>query len=581
MEFETLPHFSQAEAKARSQIKQFVRRALKLKKTVAVPIDYPPDLGLGHFTVACFTLGKTLGKPPHEVARELAETAWPKTSTMLLRAVAAGPYVNFTVKPETFAPLVLGQIADEGVDFGATNLGKRKKILVEYFSPNTNKPLTVGHVRNICLGWSLSQLFRTLGFAVIENTIYNNRGIAICKAIVAYRRWGNGQTPQSANVKPDHFVGQFYVRFGAELPAHPELEQEVQECLRQWEAGDSEVRRIWQQLNDWTMEGFGKTLQRMGVDSPPERYFEHEIYQHGKEVVDEGLRQGVFRRHAEGYVYAPLDDHGLPDKILLRSDGTSLYITQDLYLAKLKGKHKPALSVYVVGAEQDLAFRQLFTIMPMLGESYPMHHLSYGMMRLPTGKIKSREGIPAGAGADGLLTLLDDLAADEVRQRHAELSAAEVAERAHAIALGALKYYILSVNAQTTMLFDPTKSLAFVGKTGPYLQYVHARCASLLEKAGKFRRSKPRLTEPLEQALVVALSRFPHAVFRAASAYDPSILSNYLYTLAQTFSSFYQEVPVLQAPDAAKASRLQLVGAVKTVVARGLALLGIPAIERM
>lgn len=581
MEIAEQPNFSQAEAKARSQIEQFVRRALKLDQEVTVPIDYPPGLELGHFTVACFILAKALGLPPHAVAKRLAETPLPKSATLLARAQAAGPYVNFTVQPKTFAPLVLGQIADEGGRFGASDIGKGKKILVEYFSPNTNKPMTVGHVRNVCLGFSLSHVLRGLGYEVVENSIYNDRGIALCKAMVAYQRWGQGQTPESAGIKPDHFVGQFYVRFGTELAAHPELEQEAQDCLRQWEAGDKKIRAVWRQLIDWTMDGFTQTLHRLGVDHPKERYFESDIYQHGKEVVDEGLRRGIFRRHPEGYVYVSLEDHGMPDKILLRSDGTSLYITQDLYLAQLKGKHAPTLSIYVVGAEQDLAFRQLFAIMPMLGETYPMRHLSYGMMRLPTGKIKSRQGIPAGAGADELLTLLDELAADEVRTRHADLPAAEIAQRAHAITLGALKYYILSANAQTTMLFDPAKSLAFTGKTGPYLLYVHARCASILEKAGKFRRSKPALTEPLEQALVVALSRFPHAIGRAATAYDPSVLSAYLYTLAQTFSTFYQDVPVLQAHGTAKSSRLELVAAVKTVMAHGLQLLGIPALEKM
>ena len=572
-------HFSRAEATVREQITDVVRAVVG--KTAAVAIDYPPELALGHFTVPCFALAKTLGEAPAALAARIAGAALPKNANLISRAQAAGPYVNYFVQPDAFAALALPQIDEEGAGYGSANIGKGKTILVEYFSPNTNKPMTVGHVRNVCLGWSLSQLFRALGFAVVENVIYNNRGIAICKANVAYQKWGHGQTPASAGMKPDHFVGQFYVRFGAELPTHPELEQEAQECLRQWEAGDRAVRRIWGQLNDWTMEGFTQTLHRLGVDHPKEQYFEHEIYQHGKEIVDEGLRRGVFRRHAEGYVYAPLEDHGMPDKILLRSDGTSLYITQDLYLAKLKGKHTPALSVYVVANEQDLAFRQLFAIMPMLGVAYPMHHLSYGMMRLPTGKIKSRQGIPPGAGADELLTLLDELAAEEVRTRHQELPVATVNQRAHAIALAALKYYILSVNATTTMMFDPEKSLAFAGKTGPYLQYVHARCCSLLEKAGDARKMKPVFTEPLEQALLVTLARFPYAVTRAATVYDPSVLSAYLYGLAQTFSSFYQEVPVLQAKGAQLSSRLQLVAAVKTVMSRGLSLLGIPAPDAM
>ncbi|MDO8559649.1 MAG: arginine--tRNA ligase [bacterium] len=572
-------NFSRAEQAAREQITDFVRAVVG--KTSTVTVDYPPEPALGHFTVPCFTLGKALGEPPAVVAGRIAAAVMPKTATLIARAQAAGPYVNFFVQPDAYAALTLPQIVKEGAAYGSANIGKGKTILVEYFSPNTNKPMTVGHVRNVCLGWSLSRLLSALGFTVVENSIYNDRGIALCKATVAYRRWGNGATPETAGMKPDHFVGQFYVRFGQEVEAHPELEQEAQECLRQWEAGDPEVRRIWRQLIDWTMDGFTETLQRMGVDHPAVRYFESEIYRHGKEVVEDGLARGVFRRHSEGYIYAPLEDEGLPEKILLRSDGTSLYITQDLYLAQLKGKHDPALSIYVVGAEQDLAFRQLFAIMQELGQTYPMHHLSYGMMRLPTGKIKSRQGIPAGAGADDLLSLLDELAVEEVRARHQKLPAVAVRERAHAIALAALKYYILSVNATTTMMFDPEKSLAFAGRTGPYLQYVHARCCSLLEKAGKTRKTKPTFTEPLEQALLVTLARFPHAVQRAATVYDPSVVSAYLYELAQTFSSFYQDVPVLQSKGATLSSRLQLVFAVKTVMARGLSLLGIPAPDAM
>lgn len=575
-------HFSRAEQEAREQIAAVVSAAVGGRGTVG--IDYPPDFQFGHFTVPCFALAQALGQPPAALAQAIAHTPLPPSAALLASAQAVGPYVNFTVQQDTYAASTLEQIAAEGDGYGSSRFGQGKIILVEYFSPNTNKPMTIGHVRNVCLGFSLSRLLRALGFTVIENSIYNDRGIALSKALVAYRRWGRGGTPERAGMKPDHFVGQFYVRFGAELPAHPELEQEAQACLRQWEAGDPDVRRVWRQLIDWAMDGFTQTLERMGVDHPAERYFESDIYQHGKEVVEDGLNRGVFRRHAEGYIFADLEAEGLPEKILLRSDGTSLYVTQDLYLAQLKGKHRPTLSIYIVGAEQDLAFRQLFAIMRQLGQTYPMRHLSYGMLRLPSGKIKSRQGIPAGAGADELLTGLDDLAADEVRARHADMPPAAVAKRAHAIALAALKYYILSANATTTMVFDPSKSLAFTGKTGPYLQYVHARCVGILEKArpgGLNLPGVPVFTEPLEQALVHILARFPHAVNRAAAAYDPSLVSSYLYILAQTFSSFYQAVPVLQAAEAVRSSRLQLVSATKTVMARGLSLLGISALDAM
>lgn len=581
------PHFSQAERAAREQIAQFFSRAFGAAATAEnVPVDYPPQPGLGDFSVPCFALAKVLQLSPVEVAQRAAGQGLPTGKDALLSTVrAVGPYVNFTVADGAFCRQVFAQIAKERQRYGEIGGRKKQTVMVEYFSPNTNKPLTVGHLRNIFLGWSMSQMMSTLGLRVIESSIYNDRGIALCKSIVAYRRWGDRMTPESAKMKSDHFAGQFYVRFGKELPAHPELEGEAQECLRQWESGEKNTRAEWRRLVDWTLDGFTQTLKSVGLDHPTVKYFESDIYRHGRAVVEDGLARGVFKKHAEGYTYAPLEPYGMPDKILLRSDGTTLYITQDLYLARLKAKHKPALSVYVVASEQDLALRQLFKIMELLGEKYQMHHLSYGMIRLPEGKIKSREGLPAGTGADELVSELDQLAQAEVRQRHPELEAAIVAQRAHAIALGALKYYILQVNAKTTMVFDPKKSLAFTGKTGPYLQYVHARCASILKKSGRAPKgglpSKTAALEPLEHALVVALARFPHHLQISAQAFDPSILAHALYDLAQTFSAFYQEVPVLQAKDAERTSRLRLVSAVKTVMARGLTLLGIPVLEEM
>lgn len=579
-------HSSRAESLARQQILAFLKRAVGAKlKLPEISITNPPQPTFGDFSVSCFELAKVMQQSPVEAARVIAAMPLPKSTTNIFSSVrAAGPYVNFFVEPSAYGRSVLAQIKKEGDGFGAVSRARKPTVMVEYFSPNTNKPLTIGHLRNVFLGWSLSQILRTLGCSVIENSIYNDRGIALCKSIVAYRRWGNGATPESEHKKSDHFAGQFYVRFGQELAAHPELEEEAKAYLRQWEAGDKSVRADWRRLVDWAFSGFTQTLKSVDLDHPEVKYFESDIYQHGREVVQDGLARGVFKKHAEGYVYAPLEPFGMPDKILLRSDGTTLYVTQDIYLAKLKAEHKPKLSIYVVASEQDLAFRQLFKILEMLGEKYQTHHLSYGMIRLPEGKIKSREGLPAGTGADELVTELDSLAQMEVKNRHPELDDATVAERAHAIALGALKYYILQVNAKTTMVFDPKKSLAFTGKTGPYLQYVHARCASMLGKAGKIPTKLPAdlvFADPRERALVVLMSRFPGELQRSAAAYDPSVLAHYLYELAQAFSAFYQDLPVLQAEGATRASRIQLVVAVKAVMARGLHLLGIPTPEQM
>lgn len=562
----------------------------------SVTVDYPPQPGMGDLSVACFGLAKAAGQPPVEVARGIAQEfaarrAHHGAGKMLLReAKALGPYVNFWVDEAAYFARLFGEIRRRGTKFGTSKIGRGKKVLVEYFSPNTNKPMTVGHVRNVATGWAVSALLRAVDYRVVDNAIYNDRGIAICKAIVAYRRWSKGATPKSAKIKPDHFAGQWYVRFGTELAAHPELEAEARECLRQWEAGDKTVLAIWRQLIRWTMAGFTQTLKRMGLKHPAVKYFESKIYAQGKAVVEAGLAKGVFKKHAEGYVYAPLQQFGLPDKILLRSDGTSLYITQDLYLAKLKAKRKAVKSVYVVGSEQELAFQQLFKIFELLGMGGTYHHLSHGMMRLPDGKIKSREGLAEGTAADDLLEKLDELALAEVAKRHPQLTAREASKRGHAIALAALKYYILSVTPASTMVFDPAKSLAFTGKTGPYLQYVHARACSILAKVKRpARRTLTAkaanwglLKGPAERQLALLLDRFPQVVASAAESLDPSLLARHLYELASAFSTFYTSVPVLHAGDAATvAVRTATVDAVRTVMATGLGLLGIPAPRQM
>lgn len=597
MEAKNLVTTSQVQARARHEIIALLRRSLgdRLDPS-SISVDYPPQPGMGDFSVACFGLAKALGKPPAEIARGLADEftaqrAHHGAGTSLLReAKALGPYLNFWVDEGWYFAQLFGEIRRRGAKFGTSKVGRGQKVLVEYFSPNTNKPMTVGHVRNVSTGWSVNAILRAVGYRVIDNVIYNDRGIAICKAIVAYRRWGQGGLPKTAKMKPDHFVGQWYVRFGQELTAHPELEEEARECLRQWEAGDKAVLAIWRKLSRWTLQGFTQTLRRMGVKPPTVKYYEHKIYMQGKAVVEEGLAKGVFTKHAEGYVYAPLQPFGLPDKILLRSDGTSLYITQDLYLAKLKAKRKAVQSVYVVGSEQELAFQQLFKILELLGIGGGYRHLSHGMMRLPDGKIKSRKGLVEGTAADDLLNHLDELALTEVVKRHPQLGAREAAARGHAIALGALKYYILAVAPSSTMVFDPAKSLAFTGKTGPYLQYVHARTCSILAKARKPGRRQLNakaanwslLKGPAERQLALLLDRFPQVVALAAEQLDPSLLARHLYELASAFSTFYASVPVLQAGDApTRAVRLTLVDAVRTVMATGLGLLGITAPKQM
>jgi arginyl-tRNA synthetase len=581
---EVIKNYSQAEKQVRYQILSLLKDHLgKNFKRNFFAIDYPPDGKLGDYTVACFLYAKKLKKSPVEVASELAANLVSKD--LIVKITAVGPYLNFFVSPKLFGQLVLGEIARRKNKFGQTKAGQNKKIMVEFFSPNTNKPLTIGHVRNICMGQSLVNLMRFCGCKVIQSSLFNDRGIAIAKTIVGYQKWGQGQTPKSAGLKPDHFVGSFYTRFCQEAKINPNLENEAKQVLVAWEKDQKGIKEVWQKLMIWVLEGFKETLKKLKVSDFDEEYYESEYYSLGKEIVEKGLKQGVFVKNKEGVILALLEKYGLPDKIVLRPDDTSLYVTQDLYLAFLKDKHNLDQSIYVVGAEQELYFKQLFKIFELLGFSVKNnYHLSYGMIRLSSGKIKSREGLVKGTGADELIAELQDLAKAEVVKRFADLPAKELEKRSEQIALAALKFYILAVNAKTTMVFNPAESIAFTGKTGPYLQYVNARINSIFEKAES--KITPRINYGLaweagEWDLIKMLGRFPQIVASSVAKLDPSQLANYLFDLAKTFSLFYEKSPVLKAEPEIKKARLLLLGCFKTVLVSGLGLLGLESVEKM
>jgi len=550
-----------------------------------ITIEYPPNSKLGDYVVPGFLLAKKLKKSPIEIAQELAQKISP--TEWLAEIKATGPYLNFFVNQNKYLASVLSEIAKSKEKYGQSKIGTGKKVMVEYFSPNTNKPLTIGHLRNICLGSSVAQLLKFVNYKVIQSTLYNDRGIAIAKTILGYQKWGNEKTPKDLNLKPDHFVGSFYIKFCREAKNDPLLDPEAQRVLQAWEKGQKEIKNTWQKLMIWVLAGFKETLTKLGVSSFDEEYYESEYYQEGKEIVERGLKQGIFVKNPEGVTMAPLEKFGLADKVVLRPDETSLYITQDLYLAYLKDKHKLDKSVYVVGSEQDLYFKQLFKIFELLGfeNAKDYHHLSYGMIRLATGKIKSREGLVAGTGADDLIAILEEMVRAEIIKREPELPTSEVNQRATQIALAALKFYILAVNPETTMVFDPKKSIALAGKTGPYLQYVYARICRIFNKE-KIKKISTKinytvLNDPLELALGKHLAKFPKIIAQSAQDYDPAILANYLYELAKTFSLFYEKIPVLTAEDEAKKARLLLLNDVKIVLATGLKLLGISTLEKM
>ncbi len=477
-------------------------------------------------------------------------------------------------------------------------------IMVEYSSPNTNKPLHLGHVRNVLLGYSVSEILKAAGHKVYKTQIINDRGIHICKSMLAWQRFGNGETPESAGLKGDKLVGNYYVAFDkaykdeiAELVAggmdkkkaekEAPILLEAQEMLRKWEAGDEEVVALWKTMNGWVYEGFEATYKAIGVDFDT-YYYESDTYLLGKEFVAEGLEKGVFFKKEDGSVWCDLTDEGLDEKIVLRSDGTAVYMTQDIGTAIQRVKDYPDISgmVYTVGNEQDYHFKVLFLILKKLGFEWAknLFHLSYGMVDLPSGKMKSREGTVVDA---------DDLVA-EMQQTAEEISKdlgkldgySEEDKQAiyRKVGLGALKYYILKVDPKKRILFDPKESVDFQGNTGPFIQYTYARIQAILRKAD-FDYSETVATNELhakEKELIKQLQLFPEVIQLAAQQHSPALVANYTYDLVKEFNSFYQSVTILGEDDfTKKVFRVQLSKKVGEVVASAFALLGIEVPERM
>jgi arginyl-tRNA synthetase len=480
-----------------------------------------------------------------------------------------------------------------------------ERVMVEYSSPNTNKPLHLGHVRNNLLGYSVSELLKADGYDVVKVNLVNDRGIHICKSMLAWQKWGNGETPESAGMKGDHLVGKYYVVFDREykkeidaLKAEGQTEEdakknaplikEAQQMLLKWEQGDAEVVALWEKMNGWVYDGFDVTYKKLGVDFD-KYYYESNTYLLGKDTVEEGLAKGVFFKKDDGSVWIDLTADGLDQKLVLRADGTSVYITQDLGTAQMKyddfGMDK---SIYVVGNEQDYHFKVLFLILEKLGKSWAkgLYHLSYGMVDLPSGKMKSREGTVVDA---------DDLIAEMIataKQKTEELgktndaTEADKAELYSTIGLGALKYFLLKVEPKKRLLFDPAESIDFQGNTGPFIQYTHARIKSLLSRADyQFALAddeKVSLTAT-ELEMIMLLAKYPAEIEEAAKAYSPAFIANYLYEVAKLFNKFYHEVPpIIKEEDAAvKQHRLNICKITAEVIHSGMGILGIKVPERM
>ncbi|MBN1502773.1 arginine--tRNA ligase [Candidatus Woesearchaeota archaeon] len=547
-------------------------------KTGIPVLEKPPDPTMGDYAFPCFSLAKHLKKNPAQIAKDLAGQIKPDQYISNIKAI--GPYVNFFVNKEELAKDILSEIYQKKGKYGS---GKRKKgiVMIESPGPNTNKPLHLGHVRNMVLGNSLVNIYKFLGNKSIRVDILNNRGVHICKSMLAYEKFGNSKRPDK---KTDHFVGEFYVKYAKELPDHPEFEDKIQEMLRKWESGDLEVRQLWSKMNDWAVKGIMQTYDRYGVamDKP---YFESDHYMKGKEIVKNGLERGIFEKDENDNIVANLSKHGLGKKVVLRADGTSIYITQDLVLAKIRyGDYKMDKMIYIVGNEHIHHFKVLFKIFEIL--KYPFakdcYHLAYGMIYLPEGKMKSREG--KVVDADNLADNIHEMAKKEIKKRYKELSTSEIDKRAEEIGMGAIKFFILKYDPMKDFIFNPKESLSFEGETGPYVQYTHARASSILRKHKKqvvknVDFSLLRTEE--ERAILGLLEQFPSLIEKSAENYKPSLIANYLIDLSQKFNEYYHKHQVIQEDKELEKARILLVCCVKQVLKIGLELLGIEALEVM
>lgn len=561
-----------------------------IKKTeILNHIEIPPQLELGDYSFPCFPLAKTLRKNPQEIAKGLAGKI--KPSTEIEKVEATGGYLNFFLKKEVFASEVVGSILKDGKEFGKNNGGRGKKVVIESPGPNTNKPLHLGHMRNMALGISLSNLFRATGASVVNVDIINDRGIHIMKSLLAYKKFGKGKEPAKGQ-KPDHFVGDFYVLYAKEEKKNPKakekLQGELQSLLKKYEAGDKETIFLLEKMNCWAIKGIEETYKRFGMHID-KAYCETEHFEKGRALIQEYEKKGLFEKDDDSSIFINLEQEGLGKKILLRADGTSIYITQDLWLALQRYKDfKPDKMIYVVGSEQIYHFKVLFSILKKLGfkfaENY--YHLPYGMVYLPEGKMKSREGTVVDA--DNLMDETTALARKEILRREPKLEKKELEERAEKIALGAINFFLLKYDSLKDFTFNPEESISFEGETGPYIQYAHARASSILRKAEKEFRLRPKfnprvlkLGEKEEHALVRELSKFPSIVRDGAEKLKPDLVANYVYKLAQTFTDFYTNQKVLTEDARERDERLQLVAATKQVLANALALINISALEKM
>jgi arginyl-tRNA synthetase len=580
-----------------------IQQAFQQEFGLAIPLE---DLSLqpthpefeGAYTFVTFPWAGRCQQQPEVVARQLG--GWLKThSTWVEDFNVVKGFLNLTVADQVWLRQLAAMSNDP--DFGCAP-PNGQKVVIEFSSPNTNKPLHLGHLRNNFLGHSVAEILKASGYEVYKVNLVNDRGIHICKSMVAYQKFGQGETPTTTGIKGDHLVGNYYVKFDQVYKAQvvtlthqlgdreraareAPILLEAQQMLQKWEQGDEAVLDLWATMNSWVYQGFETTYQQLGITFD-KTYYESQTYLLGKEVVEEALSRGIFYRKEDGSVWADLTEEGLDHKLVLRADGTSVYMTQDLGVADLRYAHYHFdRSIYVVGNEQDYHFEVLFKLMQQLGRSYTTHmyHLSYGMVDLPTGKMKSREGTVVDA--DQLIEEMVNMAARYTRQLGKIDDFTEVAayQLFHMLAMGALKYFLLRVEARKRILFDPQASIDFQGHTGPYIQYTHARIAAILRKAQAAGIAYEESVlydglslQPIEREVIMQLYKFPKKLQEAAAAYSPATIAQYVFELAKTYNRMYGEVSILQEQgQGLRILRLSLSATVARTIRQSMQLLGI------
>ncbi len=571
---------------------------------IPVTADICPPNFSADLTVNCFTFAKALRQNPMQVAQQVRDRLLQHPDVQSADVVKA--FVNVTLKTDA---LMRDTVASPTAILDGARLpqDERRRILIEFSAPNTNKPQHLGHVRNNCIGMATASILEAAGHDVIRVNLVNDRGIHICKSMLAYQRFGNGVTPQTAGKKGDHLVGDFYVTYDREfkrqvtelrqqkpeladktddeLFLETEIGQATQAMLKAWEDNDPQVRQLWQTMNQWVFDGFAETYARMGVRFD-KLYLESQTYMLGKDIVADGLERGVFRRREDGAVVFDFDDATQGSKVVLRKDGTSVYVTQDIGTTLLKQRDfNPDQQIWVVADEQIRHFKVLFDILRALGYGWAdkLTHMAYGMVNLPSGKMKSREGTVVDA--DDLMDEMQALAREATVERAGDSLPDNLDERAAVISIAALKFMLLKVNPKTTIKFDPQASIKFEGDTGPYVLYAYARIASMLRKAEETPQAQPDwslLETPAEHRLAIRCAAYGDALRKAARELDSSVIAAYLLDLAKDFSAFYRACSVLNADsDALRATRLQLSARVRDILKAGLAALTIGTLESM